>query len=122
VFAGLAGFYLVREKFPSLANGPELPGIPYPAYDGVIPINQVRELPLAIQDRSFTTDSQLWYPVAAHAAGTTLPTGPLHPRWIPEYSATVVDPVTNLPVNMVMMAVNGRTYPKHVSHTSGGQR
>lgn len=56
----MAGFYLIREKFPSLANGPELPGIPYPAYDGVIPLSQVRELPLAIQDRSFTSDSQLW--------------------------------------------------------------
>lgn len=60
VYAGMAGFYLIREKFPSLANGPELPGIPYPAYDGVIPLSQVRELPLAIQDRSFTSDSQLW--------------------------------------------------------------
>lgn len=60
VYAGMAGFYLIREKFPSLVNGPELPGMPCPAYDGVIPLSQVRELPLVIQDRSFTSDSQLW--------------------------------------------------------------
>lgn len=112
MFAGLAGFYMVREKFPNLDNGPELPGIPYPAYDGVIPLELVRELPLAIQDRSFTTDSQLWYPVANNPAANNLPTGPLHPRWIPEYSATV--PVNGVPTNMLMMTVNGRTYPKKV--------
>lgn len=110
----MAGFYLIREKFPSIANGPELPGLPYPAYDGIIPLNLVRELPLAIQDRSFTVDSQLWYPVAAHAPGTFLPNGPLHPLWIPEYSATVTDPVTGLATNMLMMTVNGRTYPRQV--------
>lgn len=55
----MAGFYFIRDKFPSLANGPELPGLPYPAYDGIIPLNLVRELPLAIQDRSFTDDSQV---------------------------------------------------------------
>jgi hypothetical protein len=114
VYAGMAGFYLIRERFPSLANGPELPGIPYPAYDGIIPIGQVRELPLAIQDRSFTTDSQLWYPVADNPPADVLPNGRLHPRWISEYSATVIDPVTGLPVNMLMMTVNGRTYPRHV--------
>lgn len=112
VFAGMAGFYFIREKFPSIANGPELPGIPYPAYDGVIPLNRVRELPLAIQDRSFTTDSQLWYPVADQVPGTTLPNGPLPPRWVPEYTATVL--VNGVPTNMLMMTVNGKTYPKQV--------
>lgn len=115
VYAGMAGFYIVRERFPSLANGPELPGMPYPAYDGIIPIGQVRELPLAIADRSFTDDSQLWYPVANNPPSTVLPNGPLHPRWIPEYSATAVHPITGLPHNYVMMTVNGRTYPRHVS-------
>lgn len=112
VFAGMAGFYFIREKFPSIANGPELPGIPYPAYDGVIPLNRVRELPLAIQDRSFTTDSQLWYPVADQVPGTTLPKGPLPPRWISEYTATVL--VNGAATNMLMMTVNGKTYPKQV--------
>lgn len=114
MYAGLAGLYFVRDKFPSIANGPELPGLPHPAYDGIIPLNLVRELPIAIQDRSFTSDSQLWYPVAAHPAGTTLPNGPLHPRWIPEYSATLVDPVTGVATNYIMWMVNGRTYPRQV--------
>lgn len=67
-----------------------------------------------MQDRSFTTDSQLWYPVANNPAGSTLPAGVLHPRWIPEYSATV-GAAGAQPVNYVMMTVNGRTYPRHVS-------
>jgi hypothetical protein len=116
IYAGMTGFYLVREHFPSLANGPELPGLPYPAYDGTIDPMLVRELPIVIQDRSFTKDSQLWYPVAKHATGTYLPRGPMHPKWIPEYSATVTDPATRQLTNMVMMTVNGRTYPRHVSH------
>lgn len=114
VFAGMAGLYFIRDKFPSAANGPELPGLPYPAYDGAIPLDLVRELPLAIQDRSFTSDSQLWYPVAAQAPGSTLPNGPLHPRWIPEYSASLVDPVTGVATNYLMWTVNGRTYPRKV--------
>jgi hypothetical protein len=114
VYAGMSGFYFVRETFPTLATA-ELPGIPHPAYDGVIPISQVRELPLAIQDRSFTTDSQLWYPIANHPAGTMLPNGPLHPRWIPEYSASVLNAGAAQPINYLMLTVNGRTYPRHVS-------
>jgi hypothetical protein len=109
----LAGLYFVRDKFPSIANGPELPGLPYTAYDGIIPLDLVREIPLTIQDRSFTTDSQLWYPVAAHPAGTTLPNGPLHPRWVPEYSATLVS-ATGRVTNYIMWTVNGRTYPRQV--------
>lgn len=60
VYAGLVGFYFVREKFPSAANGPELPGLPFPANDGAVATALVRELPLAIQDRAFLENSQLW--------------------------------------------------------------
>lgn len=114
----MAGFFFVRERFPSLANGPELPGLPYPAYDGIVPTSSVRELPLAIQDRAFTTNGQLWYPTAAHAPGTFLPNGPLHPLWIPELFADVIDPADprgRTVINMLMMTVNGRAYPRHVS-------
>jgi len=114
VYAGMAGFYLIRERFPSIANGPELPGIPYPAYDGIIPLNLVRELPLALQDRSFTSDSQLWYPAADNPPGSALPNGVLHPRWIPEYTATVPHPTTGVLTNMILWTVNGRTYPRQV--------
>ena len=112
MYGGLSGFYFVRERFPSLANGPELPGLPYPAYDGTIDPMMVRELPLAIQDRAFTNESQLWYPVADHTNNNTMPSGPVPPRGLPEFSATVT--ANGVPVNMVMMAVNGRTYPRQV--------
>jgi hypothetical protein len=110
-YAGLSGFYFVRERFPSLANGPELPGLPYPAYDGTIDPMLVRELPLAIQDRAFTNESQLWYPVADGLSNETMPNG-VPPRSLPEFSATVT--ANGIPVNMVMMTVNGRTYPRQV--------
>jgi spore coat protein A len=112
VYSGLSGFYFVRERFPSLANGPELPGLPYPAYDGTIDPMLVRELPLAIQDRAFTNESQLWYPVADHPGNNSLPTGAVPPRSLPEFSASVF--ANGVPVNMVMMTVNGRTYPRQV--------
>ncbi len=73
----------------------------------------VRELPLAIQDRAFTNESQLWYPVADHMGNGTLPSGKIPPRSLPEFSATVT--ANGIPVNMVMMTVNGRTYPRQVS-------
>lgn len=112
MYAGLSGMYFVRDKFPSLANGPELPGLPFPAYDGTIDPLLVRELPLAIQDRAFTNESQLWYPVADHSGNESLPAGKVSPRSLPEFSATVT--ANGMPVNMVMMVVNGRTYPRQV--------
>jgi hypothetical protein len=112
VYAGLSGFYFVRERFPSLANGPELPGLPYPAYDGTIDPMLVRELPIAIQDRAFTNESQLWYPVADHPGNNSLPSGAVPPRSLPEFSASVF--ANGVPVNMVVMTVNGRTYPRQV--------
>jgi hypothetical protein len=71
----------------------------------------VRELPLAIQDRAFTNESQLWYPVADGVANETMHNG-VPPRSLPEFSATVT--ANGVPVNMVMMTVNGRTYPRQV--------
>lgn len=113
VYSGLSGFYFVREKFPSIANGPELPGLPYPAYDGTIEPMVVRELPLAIQDRAFTNESQLWYPIADSSAAESLPGGVAPPRSLSEFSATVA--ALDTAVNVVMMVVNGKTYPRQVS-------
>jgi bilirubin oxidase len=102
---------MVRDKFPSAANGPELEGLPHPAYDGVIDPAAVRELPLAIQDRAFTNDSQLWFPVSGIPASEALPSGAAPPRWVPELVATV--DALGVDANMLMMAVNGRTWPRH---------
>lgn len=61
VFAGLAGFFLVRDDTEDALN---LPGGAY-------------EIPLVIQDRMFNADGSLLYPVTA-IPGT-------HPIWIPEF-------------------------------------
>ncbi len=65
VYAGLAGFYIIRDP------GHEPAGLPSGAY----------EIPIVIQDKMFTTDGQLWYP----NEGET----PERPIWIPEFFGNV---------------------------------
>jgi spore coat protein A, manganese oxidase len=60
VYAGLAGFYIIRDEEEESFN---LPSGPY-------------EIPLMIQDRSFGADGTLLYPPASN--GT-------HPRWMQEF-------------------------------------
>jgi hypothetical protein len=64
--AGLAGFYFVRKFFPTYDTpkdtGPELAGLPYPPPGGANNEFDILELPLAIQDRVFDSNGQLWYP------------------------------------------------------------
>jgi spore coat protein A, manganese oxidase len=74
VYAGLAGFYVITDP------GNEPPGLPNGAYD----------MGLAIQDREFTTEGQLWYP----NEGET----PTHPIWIPEFFGDLI-------------LVNGKVWP-----------
>jgi len=74
VYAGLAGYYILTDP------GNEPPGLPTAPYD----------LGLALQDRMFTTDGQLWYP----NVGVTTE----HPIWIPEFFGDV-------------MLVNGKVWP-----------
>lgn len=74
VYAGLAGFYVITDP------GSEPAGLPSGPYD----------IGLAIQDRMFTTDGQLWYP----NEGET----PIHPIWIPEFFGDVI-------------LVNGKVWP-----------
>ena len=74
VYAGLAGFYVITDP------GHEPAGLPTAPYD----------IGLAIQDRMFTTDGQLWYP----NVGET----PEHPVWIPEFFGNT-------------MLVNGKIWP-----------
>jgi FtsP/CotA-like multicopper oxidase with cupredoxin domain len=74
VYAGLAGFYVITDP------GHEPAGLPSGPYD----------IGLAIQDRMFTTDGQLWYP----NVGVT----PERPVWIPEFFGDVI-------------LVNGKVWP-----------
>jgi FtsP/CotA-like multicopper oxidase with cupredoxin domain len=74
VYAGLAGYYIISDP------GNEPAGLPSGPY----------EVPLAIQDKMFTTDGQLWYP--------NVGLNPEHPIWIPEFFGDVV-------------LVNGKVWP-----------
>ena len=74
VYAGLAGFFVITDPGHEPAG---LPGGPY-------------DIGLAIQDRMFTTDGQLWYP----DEGET----PEHPKWVPEFFGNVI-------------LVNGKVWP-----------
>jgi len=62
VYAGLAGFYLLRDPANEPAN---LPGGPY-------------EIEIVIQDRMFDTNGQWFFPDSP-------PLNPEHPFWLPEF-------------------------------------
>lgn len=70
VYAGLAGFYIIRdgEDTGTWSNPLGLPAHPY-------------EIPLVIQDRLFTTDGQLFYPTT----DPMLPPGAPDPSALPEF-------------------------------------
>lgn len=86
VFAGLAGFYLLRDPSLEPAN---LPGGPADA--ALDRFGKPFELGLAIQDRMFDTNGQLYFP-----SNGTNPT--VHPFWIPEFLGDVI-------------MVNGKAWP-----------
>jgi len=65
IYAGLAGFYIIRDPEEDAFN---LPSGPY-------------EIPLMIQDRSFSADGSLLYPPAPE--GT-------HPAWMQEFFGNVI--------------------------------
>ena len=115
VYAGPAGFYIVRGG-PSgdtavldsrSGTAAVLPG-PAPKDGDKFPSNKTYyEIPIAIQDRSFNANGQLFYPntreffdgATAHRPGY-IPRTDLSPYWNPEFFG-----------NMIM--VNGNTWPFH---------
>lgn len=89
VLAGLAAFYLVRDRFDTgLATNPL--GLPAGA----------QEIELMIQDRQFDTNGQLYFPDGSSPFGLNGdPTNPgVHPFWIPEFFGDAI-------------LVNGKTWP-----------
>jgi spore coat protein A len=76
VYAGLAGAYLLTD--PS---------------DTSIPSNLPGPIPLILQDRTFDTQGQLYFP-----AGTPFVPNPDHPYWVPEFTGDTI-------------AVNGHVWP-----------
>jgi FtsP/CotA-like multicopper oxidase with cupredoxin domain len=110
VYAGPAGFYLIRggpagdkAVLDSRSGEPAvLPG-PAPREGDKFPPNKpYREIPIAIQDRSFNTDGSLFYPDSRTffdgIVRDYIPDGEFSPIWNPEFFG-----------NMIM--VNGNTWP-----------
>jgi bilirubin oxidase len=100
VYAGPAGFYLIR-------GGPDdlRWGLPGPAPEpGDRAGKAYYEIPIAIQDRSFNADGSLFYPDSREFfdefAGPYIPASDISPIWNPEFFANT-------------MVVNGRTWPFH---------
>jgi bilirubin oxidase len=100
VYAGPAGFYLLRGGPADRPGGGVLPG-PAPAL-GDRPGTKYYEIPLAIQDRSFNADGSLFYPDSRtffdEFAGPFIPDSDISPIWNPEFFGNT-------------MVVNGRTWP-----------
>jgi spore coat protein A, manganese oxidase len=99
VYAGPAGFYLIRGGPYDLPAG-VLPG-PAPAR-GDPPGRRYYEIPLAIQDRSFNADGSLFYPGSREFfdgfRGPCIPDSDVPPIWNPEVFGNT-------------MLVNGKTWP-----------
>jgi len=104
VYAGPAGFYLIRSADP--ADNPTIAGggaavlpSPAPGFGGP----PYYEIPLAIQDRSFNADGSLFYPNTRAFfdgfLGPYIPTSDVSPIWNPEFFGNT-------------MLVNGNTWPK----------
>ncbi|WP_345023057.1 multicopper oxidase [Actinomadura keratinilytica] len=99
IYAGLAGFYLLRGG-PADLGRDVLPG-PAPR-PGDPPGTRYYEIPIVIQDRSFNTDGSLAYPASRAAfdgfKGPYAPASDISPIWNPEFFADT-------------MLANGRTWP-----------
>jgi bilirubin oxidase len=97
VYAGLAGFWIIRNDEEDALD---LPG-PAPRPDDA-PDTRYYEIPLAIQDRTFKKDGSLFYPTSREYfdgyAGPYMPETDVSPIWNPEFFG-----------NTIM--VNGRTWP-----------
>ena len=110
VYAGPAGFYLIRggpagDKAVLDSRTGQTAVLPGPAPregDKFPPNKPYREIPIAIQDRSFNIDGSLFYPDSREffdtIVGDFIPEGEFSPIWNPEFFG-----------NMIM--VNGNTWP-----------
>jgi FtsP/CotA-like multicopper oxidase with cupredoxin domain len=97
VYAGLAGFWIIRDN---VDDGMNLPG-PAPRV-GDAPGTPYYEIPLVIQDKNFTEDGELSYPASRHDydqyTGPVFPDSDVPPIWGPEFIGDTI-------------LVNGRAWP-----------
>ncbi len=88
VYAGLAGFYFLRDQYDTGVPGQ---GLNLPAGN--------QEIEIVIQDRMFDTNGQWLFPDSANPGPNGPPPNPtVHPNWIPEFFGTTI-------------VVNGKTWP-----------
>jgi FtsP/CotA-like multicopper oxidase with cupredoxin domain len=88
IYAGLAGFYLIRDAYDTgvAGAGLNLPAGPY-------------EIELCVQDRQFDANGQWLFPAGNPAGLNGTPPNPeIHPFWIPEFFGDAI-------------VVNGKTWP-----------
>lgn len=139
VYAGPAGFWLIRGGVNGDANvmngsvNPPTPGsLPGPApglnangtpqdVNGLTPSsirNQIREIPIAIQDRSFNANGSLFYPSnraffeQLSVPGQPPQSGFLATLNIPFVPNSDIAPIWNPEAFFNTMVVNGSTWPK----------
>ena len=111
VYAGPAGYYLIRGGPDDLTSG-ELPG-PAPG-EGDDPFGTYYEIPILIQDRSFNADGTLFYP-SARAFFEGLEPEQLRIPFTPDPACdgepSDVQPIWNPEFFGNTLVVNGRTWP-----------
>jgi FtsP/CotA-like multicopper oxidase with cupredoxin domain len=108
VYAGPAGFWLIRGGMYDMDLGYAAPGV------GDDPLGEYTEIPIAIQDRSFNADGSLFYPdYRAFFEGLDL--AQLQIPFIPDGACdglpSDVSPIWNPEFFGNMMVVNGFTWP-----------
>jgi FtsP/CotA-like multicopper oxidase with cupredoxin domain len=108
VYAGPAGFWLIRGGPNDLELGYMAPGV------GDDPFGEYTEIPIAIQDRSFNEDGSLFYP-DNRAFFEGLDPSQLQIPFIPDIACdgrqSDVSPIWNPEFFGNIMVVNGRSWP-----------
>jgi FtsP/CotA-like multicopper oxidase with cupredoxin domain len=107
VYAGPAGFWLIRGGMYDASLGFAAPGV------GDNPFGEYTEIPIAIQDRSFNDDGSLFYP-DNRAFFEGLDVSQLQIPFIPDDGVggmSDISPIWNPEFFGNTMVVNGRTWP-----------
>jgi FtsP/CotA-like multicopper oxidase with cupredoxin domain len=108
VYAGPAGFWLIRGGLYDMDLGYTAPGV------GDDPLGEYTEIPIVIQDRSFNEDGSLFYP-DNRAFFEVLEPSQLQIPFIPDIACdglpSDVSPIWNPEFFGNMMVVNGFTWP-----------
>jgi FtsP/CotA-like multicopper oxidase with cupredoxin domain len=117
VYAGPAGFWLIRGGAFDGATGGTLPGPAPTAGQTVVDLNvtaavrnTIREIPIVIQDRSFNSDGSLFYP-ETRAFFEGVEPRQLQIPFIPNRRSDI-SPIWNPEAFFNVMVVNGTAWPK----------